>query len=59
MKKRDTPLYTMEEILRINNIDYDTSTPSDHITVIVDNKEVVLDKTYNMFDTCYLHDKKE
>lgn len=59
MKKRDSPLYTMEEILRINNIEYDTSTLSDHIIVIVDNKEIVLDTTYNMFDDYYLHDKKE
>ena len=50
-KKRDAPLMSMDEILELNNISYDTSTCSDYFTVVDGAVNTyIVDESFNLFD---------
>lgn len=49
--KRDKPLYSIEEICKMNGVNYDTSQPSDCIMVKdSDGKVYKIDSSFNIFE---------
>lgn len=54
-KRREKPLFSMEEICRMNGVEYDASRPSDSVTVeFADGECMKIDSTFNLFDKRYL-----
>jgi hypothetical protein len=50
-RKRDKPLYSVEEICKMNGVNYDTSHPSDCIMVKdSDGKIYKIDSSFNIFE---------
>lgn len=50
-KKRDAPLMTMNEILKLNDVSYDILTCSDYF-IVVDGagNTYIADESFNLFD---------
>lgn len=51
--RREKPLYTMEEICKMNGVEYDTTSSTDTIKIIDSNNIIEIDSSFNLFESNY------